>query len=108
VLFLPSPWNVVLVLAAALVDTLETVVMVGWSRRRRASVPPAVGGEAIIGRTGVTLARLDPDRPDALGQVRVDGEIWGARSAEPIDSEVTVVVRAVDGLVLDVESTRRD
>ena len=84
-LFVPSPWSVWLVVGAACVDLAETAVMVAWSRRRRASGPPAVGTEAIVGRTGVTLARLDADRRGARGQVRVDGEIWRARAIEPVD-----------------------
>jgi membrane protein implicated in regulation of membrane protease activity len=107
VLFLSSPWNVVLVVAAAIVDTAETGAFVWWSRRRRRLGPAAVGTEAIVGRTGTALGRLDPDAPDPAGQVRVDGEIWSARSAEPIDPGVTVIVSSVDGLVLDVEPARR-
>ena len=43
-----------------------------------------------------------------VGQVRVDGEIWSARSAEPIDPGDVVTVTAVDGLVLEVEPARRE
>ena len=63
----------------------------------------AVGAETIVGRTGIALGRLDPDAASPVGQVRVEGEIWSARSAEPIDPGAPVVVSAVDGLVLDVE-----
>ena len=98
VLFLPSPWNAVLVVTAATVDLAETGVLVWWSRRRRRLSPARVGTEAIVGRTGIALGRLDP-----VGQVRVDGEIWSARSAEPIDPGAAITVRSVDGLVLDVE-----
>ena len=41
--------------------------------------------------------------PSVGGQVRVDGEIWNARSTEPIDPGASVIVAAVDGLVLEVE-----
>lgn len=106
-LFVPSPWGVWLVVGAVCIDLAETAVMVTWSRRRRASGPPAVGTEAIIGRTGVTLSRLDADRHGVRGQVRVDGEIWRARAIEPVDAGVTVVVRSVEGLVLEVEPPAR-
>ena len=36
------------------------------------------------------------------GQVRVDGEIWNARSTALVDPGAAVVVAAVDGLVLEV------
>jgi membrane protein implicated in regulation of membrane protease activity len=103
VLFLPSPWNAVLVVTAAIVDIAETGVLVWWSRRRRRLSPAAVGTGAMVGRTGIALRRLDPVALDPVGQVRVGGEIWSARSAEPIDPGAAVTVSSVDGLVLDVE-----
>jgi membrane protein implicated in regulation of membrane protease activity len=106
-LFLPSPWNVMLVVTAAIVDIAEAGVLVWWSRSRRRLSPAAVGPETIIGSTGVALGRLDPVAPDPVGQVRVGGEIWGARSAEPVDPGESVTVRSVDGLVLVVEPLRR-
>jgi membrane protein implicated in regulation of membrane protease activity len=106
VLFVPSPWNIVLVVVAALVDIAETGAFVWWSRRRRRLSAPAVGTGAIVGRTGIALERLDPTIPGRVGQVRVDGEIWGARSTEPVDPGDAVRVRSVVGLVLDVEPNR--
>ena len=106
-LFLSSPWNVVLVLSAATVDIAETGVLVWWSRRRRRLSPSSVGVEAIVGRAGVSLGRLDPAALDPVGQVRVRGEIWSARSFEPIDPGVAVTISAVEGLVLDVELARQ-
>ena len=102
-LFLSWPWNVVLVIGAALVDIAETGGFVWWSRRRRRLQPAIGGAEALVGRTGVALARLGSLRADSVGQIRVDGEIWNARSAEQIDPGETVVVSAVDGLTLEVE-----
>ena len=106
-LFLSSPWNVVLVVTAAIADIAETGVLVCWSRRRRRLSPAAVGTEAIVGRTGIALGRLDPVALDPVGQVRVGGEIWRARSVEPIDPGAAVTVSSVDGLVLEVERARR-
>ena len=101
-LFLPSPWNVVVVVAAAIVDLSETGAFVWWSRRRRRRSPAAVGVETIVGCKGVALGRLDPEAAAPIGQVRVGGEIWRARSAVPIDPGAAVIVSAVDGLLLDV------
>jgi membrane protein implicated in regulation of membrane protease activity len=44
------------------------------------------------------VSRLAP-----RGQVKLDGEIWEARSDEPVDAGAELVVRRVDGLVLGVE-----
>jgi len=103
VLFLSSPWNVVIVAAALIVDIAETGGFVWWSRRRRRLGPAAVGTEAIVGRHGTALGRIAPGDAQPTAQVRVDGEIWSARSAEPIDPGDAVTVTAVDGLVLDVD-----
>ncbi len=103
IFFLPPPWNVILVAATAIVDILEVSVLVWWSRYRRRLDPAAVGIQTFLGRTGIALERLDPD-----GQVRVDGEIWSAHSAEPVDRGARVIVNVVDGLVLGVEPTRHE
>jgi membrane protein implicated in regulation of membrane protease activity len=97
-LLLPAPWGWIVVIAAAVVDLVETGAFVWWSRRRRRLTAPAVGVEDLIGRQGVVATPLRPE-----GQVRVHGEIWEARSATPVERGARVVVRAVDGLVLDVE-----
>ena len=103
VLFLSSPWNVIVVVAAAIVDVAETGIFVWWSRRRRRLGAAAVGTEALVGRSGTAIGRLDPGNPGPGAQVRVEGEIWGARSREPIDPGAPVTVSGVDGLVLEVE-----
>lgn len=108
VLFLSSPWNVVLVVAAAVVDIAETGGFVWWSRRRRRLGPATVGTETIVGRRGTALGRLEPGTLHPVGQVRVDGEIWNARATEPIDPGAAVTVTAVDGLVLGVEPVRHE
>ncbi len=98
VIFLPSPWNWLLVLGAVVVDLTETGTMVWWSRRRRRGTRPAVGPEDLVGRSGIAATPLSPE-----GQIRVQGEIWAARSAHRVERGAPVVVRSVDGLVLDVE-----
>lgn len=103
VLFVPSPWNIVLVASAALVDIAETGAFVWWSRRRRRLSSPAVGSDAIVGRRGIALTHLDPTVPDPVGQVRVGGEIWSARTAQSIDPGVRIIVTSVEGLLLGVE-----
>ncbi len=93
-LFLPAPWNWLFVIAAALIDLVETGVFVWWSRRGR----PGVGVETLVGRRATATSALLP-----TGQVRVDGELWEARSAAIVDPGERVVIRAVKGLVLEVE-----
>lgn len=97
-LFLPTPWNVVLVVSAAVIDLLETGLFLWWSQRRRS----AVGVDTLVGRPATVLTALAP-----RGQVRVAGEIWQAESPQPVDPGVAVVVRAVHGLTLEVEPALR-
>ena len=90
---LPEPWGLVAIVVAGLVDILEVIVFRLWSRRKKARV----GVQMLVGRTAVALGAIAP-----RGQVRVDGEIWKARSESPVARGEDVVVRAVDGLTLVV------
>lgn len=92
-LFLPYPWNFVVPIVAAIVDVIETGVFLWWSRRRRATV----GVETLVGRRAVAVGRLAP-----RGQVKVDGELWEARSESHVEPGAEVVVRRIEGLVLHV------
>ena len=91
---LPSPWGIVAVVAGGLTDIAESLVLLKWSRRRR----PATGVEVLIGKTAVVSSPT---------QVRVAGEIWEARSADPLVVGEEVEVAAVDGLRLQVSRRSR-
>jgi membrane protein implicated in regulation of membrane protease activity len=91
---IPSPWGWVAVIVAGLIDIAETAFFVRWSKRRRASV----GVETLVGRTAVVVRALTP-----RGQVKIDGEVWEARSDHDLLPGDEVVVAGVDGLVLEVE-----
>ena len=91
---LPSPWGVVAVLGAAAIDVVETAIFFRWSKRRRA----AVGAETLVGRHALVVAALPP-----RGQVKLDGEVWEARSSHVLVPGDEVVITRIEGLVLDVE-----
>jgi membrane protein implicated in regulation of membrane protease activity len=91
---LPSPWGLVAVVIGAVYELAETGLFIWWSKRRRASV----GVETLVGKRGVAVGELSPD-----GQVKVDGEIWGARCDVRCDAGSAVVVRSVEGLTLVVD-----
>ena len=65
-----------------------------WSKRRRATV----GAETLVGRTAVVVRALTP-----RGQVKLDGEVWEAAPSWIFLPGDEVVIRAVEGLLLDVE-----
>lgn len=90
IFFLPSPWGIVVILAGGLIDIAESLVLLKWSRRRRA----VTGVEALIGKTAVVSSPT---------QVRVAGELWEARSDCALVPGDEVVVHGVDGLTLLVD-----
>jgi membrane-bound serine protease (ClpP class) len=79
---------------AAVIDITEVAVGIWYSKRRRS----AVGVESLVGKRGIAVDTLWPE-----GQVRVNGELWKARCAGGCDPGTAVVVRAVEGLTLEVE-----
>jgi membrane-bound serine protease (ClpP class) len=94
VLVVPEPWGLVLVGVAAVVEVGETYFWLRYSRRRRIQA----GAETLIGARAVVATACRP-----VGQVRVAGELWGARCEA--GAEVGELVRIVgrDGLTLLVE-----
>ncbi len=91
---LDAPWNWVAGGLGAAWELGETVLLIWWSKRRRA----VVGAEALVGRLAVVSAECRPE-----GQVRIAGELWRAQCAEGAGAGEEVVVREVDGLTLLVE-----
>jgi membrane-bound serine protease (ClpP class) len=94
VFVLPPPWDVAVVVGAALVEVAETYVWIRLSRRWRIRMGP----ETLIGASGRVAADCRP-----LGQVRVGGELWQARCQAGAVAGETVRVVARDGLTLLVE-----
>jgi membrane protein implicated in regulation of membrane protease activity len=90
IFILPSPWGIVAVIAGGLIDILESLVLLKWTRRRKSTV----GVETLVGQTGVVVT---------LTQVRVAGELWEARSHRMLAPGEEVVVRGVEGLTLLVD-----
>jgi membrane protein implicated in regulation of membrane protease activity len=94
VFVVPAPWGLVLVGVAAVVEIGETFFWVWLSKRRRIQM----GAETLIGARALVVS---PCRPD--GQVRLRGELWGARCEAGADRGDTVRVVERDGLTLLVE-----
>ena len=91
VFVVPWPWGIFAILGGALLDIGESMAFLRWSRRRRSPV----GAEALVGRTAVVATAT---------QVRVAGELWTARSDDPLRVGEEVVVRGVEELTLVVEA----
>lgn len=93
-ILLPEPWNLVLGLAGLLLFVGEVVF---WQRRVR-NLRVRTGAEDLVGSVGVVTTPLAP-----VGQIRVKGELWEARSAETRHTGERVRVTAIRDLTLDVE-----
>lgn len=71
---------------------------------RTRSAPSVTGREGLIGRLGEVRQPLDPEK---AGMVFVDGELWKAYSALPLDPGTPVRVVALHGLTIEVEPAER-
>jgi membrane protein implicated in regulation of membrane protease activity len=91
---LPSPWGIIAVAAGGLLDVTESVVLLRWSRRRRA----VTGAEALIGQKAVVSTPT---------QVRVAGELWEAQSEQELVPGDEVEVNGLEGLTLRVSRRNR-
>ena len=91
---LPEPWNLAAGLASLLLGAAEILF---WERRMR-SAKVTTGVENLLGAVGEVTEPLAP-----VGQIRVHGELWKARSTLHAQVGSAVRVLAVDGLTLNVE-----
>jgi membrane protein implicated in regulation of membrane protease activity len=90
IFIVPWPWGLVVVIVGGTIDIVESLVLMRWSRRRRA----ATGAEALVGQRAIVATPT---------QVRITGELWEARSADVLIPGEEVVVRGVEGLTLLVD-----
>jgi membrane-bound serine protease (ClpP class) len=56
------------------------------------------GREGLVGETGIAQTALSP-----RGKIFVHGELWDAVSSSDLSAGQSVIVRRVDGLLLQVE-----
>jgi membrane protein implicated in regulation of membrane protease activity len=94
VFVLPEPWDLPVVLAAAVIEVAETFFWLWYTKRRRVQMGP----ETLVGSVGRVVTPCLP-----LGQIRVQGELWRAHCAEGAAAGEEVRVVALDGLTLLVE-----
>ena len=85
------------VIALAMSFALLIIWLIGFilKLRRRGAV---TGNESIIGAVGTAMEDFTGD-----GKVWLEGESWHAHSTVPITKDQEVVVRSVDGVVIEIE-----
>ena len=83
---------------SVLIPTVTGVVVffgaVTWLAMRAQLRKTSTGSEGLVGQKGVVVSP---------GQVQVVGELWKAKSAQPLEPGQEVLVTAVEGLLLRVE-----
>jgi membrane-bound serine protease (ClpP class) len=97
-LLLPSPWGLVIALAVGAVGIVEIAY---WHRRTR-GWRVQTGADNLVGATGEVTEPLMP-----LGQIRVLGELWQARSSSELPRGTPVRVVALNGLIVEVEAAEK-
>jgi len=82
------------------------LIMVGWFVMsaflyvvgiRALDRKPIDGPDSIIGKKGIVVQALNPK-----GQVKINGELWGAESDENIDTGEEIIVTGHSGIKLMV------
>jgi membrane-bound serine protease (ClpP class) len=90
---------------------IAVTVALAWLYNRYVLIPMlqtrrtglAYDDDKLIGNVGYVVAALNPK-----GTVQVNGELWTARSDEPLEKDVSVVVLEKRGLELIVEKAKRE
>ena len=54
--------------------------------------------ERLINQSAIALEDFD-----SIGQIKVGGEIWQAKTRKPVKTNQSLTITGVDGLTLDVE-----
>jgi membrane protein implicated in regulation of membrane protease activity len=97
---LDTPWSIVVLVAAILLEPVEIAFLRRWSKRMDRTTEATTGMEAMIGKRAEVVRECRP-----RGTVRLDGELWEAHcdgGAAPGDK---VRVESVDQLTLRVART---
>lgn len=93
--FLKISWMVIL--PAALLSALFFAVAIGMAVKAHKR-PPSTGVEGLIGEQGEASTDIDPE-----GKVFLHGEIWDARSNEPVRKGEKITVAGIDHMTVIVK-----
>ncbi|HEY7603420.1 MAG TPA: NfeD family protein [Gaiellaceae bacterium] len=100
VFLLPSPWSIVVLVVACVLEIGEIAILRHWSKRIGRRTKATTGAEAMVGKVAEVTQECRPS-----GMVRLDGELWEARCAAGASRGDRVTVEWVDGLTLVVSPT---
>jgi membrane protein implicated in regulation of membrane protease activity len=92
-----SPWGLIVILVACVLEVGEIAFLRRWARRLDRRTKKTTGAEAMIGAPAEVVEACRP-----IGTVHINRELWQARCDAGADAGQTVRVQSVDGLMLVV------
>jgi membrane-bound serine protease (ClpP class) len=92
--------TLVVTTAIAAATLFSATVLLALRQRSR---PIVTGREQMIGATAEALESFSES-----GRVRAHGEIWSARTTQPVAMGQNLRIKSIDGLILDVEPLREE
>ena len=93
------------IIVMAAVSVVTFVICMIWIRPKLESLRRAnvqrTNADRLIGMEGVVIVPVNP--VEGKGQVKVEGQVWSAKSEGAIDEGTTVKIRAIEGVKLIVD-----
>jgi len=94
-----SIYSPIIALAVAIPVTFGTVKM--YQVLARPEPPTTTVTESLVGKEGIVTVRTVPE--NIIGKVRIESDVWSARSDEPIEAGTEVVVVKSQGVHVTVQ-----
>ena len=99
-----APINLQIIVMAAVSVVTFAICMI-WIRPKLESLRRAnvqrTNADRLIGMEGVVIVPVNP--VEGKGQVKVEGQVWSAKSEGAIEEGTTVKIRAIEGVKLIVD-----
>ena len=99
-----APHNLQIIVMAAVSVVTFAICMI-WIRPKLESLRRAnvqrTNADRLIGLEGVVIVPVNP--VEGKGQVKVEGQVWSAKSEGAIKEGTTVKIRAIEGVKLIVD-----
>ena len=99
-----APHNLQIIVMAA-VSVVTFLICMIWIRPKLESLRRAkiqrTNADRLIGMEGVVIVPVNP--VEGKGQVKVEGQIWSAKSESAIDEGIKVRIKAIEGVKLIVD-----
>jgi len=94
-----SIYSPIIALAVAIPVTYGTVKL--YQVLAKPEPPTTTMTESLVGKEGFVTVRTVPE--NIIGKVRIDSDVWSARSEEPIEAGTAVVVVRSQGVHVTVK-----